>query len=243
MKIYFTFFYRYKINNYHGGSYHEITDHRQKEMFTPYGKSTMIKIFLLCFLIGAGALLFPLWARISLLLTAGIAILFTLYFFRDPKRNIPAEPRAILAPADGKILLVQQHDHNVLGKSSTLVSIFMSPFNVHVNRIPLSGKVIHLRYSPGQFLMAFDARSMESNERMEIGIDNGEIELFFNQVSGFLARRIVCKLQSGETVKAGERFGMIKFGSRVDLIFPSSVSVVVQPGQITRAGETILARY
>ena len=243
MKKYFTFFYRYKINNYHGVSYHEITDHRQKEMFTSYGKSTMIKVFLFCFFIVAAALFFPLWAKIALLLTAGVVILFTLYFFRDPTRKSPAEPRAILAPADGKILLVQQHEHSVLGKSATLVSIFMSPFNVHVNRIPLSGTVTHLRYAPGQFLMAFDAKSMESNERMEIGIDNGMIAVFFNQVSGFLARRIVCALHSGETVKAGERFGMIKFGSRVDLIFPPSVSVVVQPGQITRAGETILARY
>ncbi|MEI8185680.1 MAG: phosphatidylserine decarboxylase [Chlorobiaceae bacterium] len=212
-------------------------------MFTSYGNSTMIKVFLLCFLISAAALLFPLWARVAILLSAVIAILFTLYFFRDPKREIPNDKRIILAPADGKILLVQQYDHRITGKSSTLVSIFMSPFNVHVNRIPLSGKVTHLRYCPGQFLMAFDTRSMESNEKMEIGIDNGEIAVFFNQVSGFLARRIVCKLHTGEAVNMGERFGMIKFGSRVDLILPPSASLLVQPGQITRAGETVLARY
>ena len=212
-------------------------------MFTSYGNSTMTKVFIMSLLISAAALLFPIWLRIVFLLTACTAMLFTLYFFRDPDRKIPDENRTVLAPADGKILLVQQHVQKSSGKSVTLISIFMSPFNVHVNRIPLSGTVTHLRYAPGQFLMAFDAKSMESNERMEIGIDNGMIAVFFNQVSGFLARRIVCALHSGETVKAGERFGMIKFGSRVDLIFPPSVSVVVQPGQITRAGETILARY
>jgi phosphatidylserine decarboxylase len=212
-------------------------------MFTSYGNSTMTKVFLMCLLLSAAALFFPFWVRIALLLTAGIAILFTLYFFRDPNRQLPDDLRIVLAPADGKILLVQPHVNKITGTSSTLVSIFMSPFNVHVNRIPLSGKVTHLQYCPGKFLMAFDPRSMESNEKMEIGIDNGEIEVFFNQVSGFLARRIVCSLHNGETVNSGSRFGMIKFGSRVDVILPSSASVQVQPGQITRAGETILARY
>ena len=212
-------------------------------MFTSYGYSTMTKGIIMSLLISAGALLFPFWPRTAILLTACSAMLFTLYFFRDPNRNVPDEKRTVLAPADGKVLLVQPHVNKVTGKSSTLVSIFMSPFNVHVNRIPLSGKVTHLRYSPGKFLMAFDPRSMESNEKMEIGIDNGDIEVFFNQVSGFLARRIVCSLHKDETVTMGSRFGMIKFGSRVDVILPSSVSVQVQPGQITCAGETILARY
>jgi phosphatidylserine decarboxylase len=171
------------------------------------------------------------------------APLHTLYFFRDPKRTVPEEQRVILAPADGKILLVQPSVKNSSANTPTLVSIFMSPFNVHVNRIPISGKVSHLRYCPGKFLMAFDNKSMESNERMEIGIDNGEIEVQFSQVSGFLARRIVCTLRSGEMVKIGKRFGMIKFGSRVDLILPPSAKVAVQPGQITRAGETVIARY
>ena len=212
-------------------------------MFTPYGNSTIIKVFLLSLLLTTPAMLFPFWVKTAFLLAAGTAVLFTLYFFRDPKRQIPYEKRIILAPADGKILLVQPYGQNNAGKSSTLVSIFMSPFNVHVNRVPLSGKVTHLRYCPGKFLMAFDNQSMESNEKMEIGIDNGEIKVLFNQVSGFLARRIVCALHNGESVKAGERFGMIKFGSRVDVILPPSASLLVQPGQITRAGETILARY
>jgi len=194
-------------------------------------------------MLSAATMMLPSWVQIAVLLTISITLLFTLYFFRDPKRTIPDEQRIILAPADGKIILVEPYGQSVSGNSSTLVSIFMSPFNVHVNRIPISGKITHLRYCPGQFLMAFDHRSMESNEKMEIAIDNGEIEVLFNQISGFLARRIVCTLRSGEIVKIGKRFGMIKFGSRVDIILPSSASVTVQPGQKTRAGETILARY
>ena len=212
-------------------------------MFTSYGYSTMIKVLLLCMAITAAAFIFPFGAEIALLLIAASLLLFTLYFFRDPQRTAPDEKRIILAPADGKIVLVEKQADNASGKSSTLVSIFMSPFNVHVNRIPLSGKVTHLRYRTGQFHMAFDPKSMESNEKMEIAINNDEIEVRFSQVSGFLARRIVCQLQKGERVTIGKRFGMIKFGSRVDLILPSSASVLVSPGQRTRAGETILARY
>ncbi len=212
-------------------------------MLTSYGYSTMIKVFLLCMILSAAAMMFPAGAQIAILLTVGITLLFTLYFFRDPKRTAPDEKRVILAPADGKIILVQPHTESTSTNQHTLVSIFMSPFNVHVNRIPITGKVTHLLYCPGKFLMAFDKQSMESNERMEIGIDNGEIEVLFNQVSGFLARRIVCTLQCGEMARIGKRFGMIKFGSRVDIILPAAAKIAVQPGQKTRAGETILARY
>lgn len=212
-------------------------------MLTSYGYSTIVKIFLLCIILSMATIVFPVWVQIPVLLTVSIALLFTLSFFRDPNRTAPDEKRVILAPADGKIILVQPHGQSTSADHQTLVSIFMSPFNVHVNRIPLSGKVTHLRYCPGKFLMAFDNKSMESNERMEIGIDNGEIEVLFSQVSGFLARRIVCTLQCNEMVKIGKRFGMIKFGSRVDLILPPSAIIAVTPGQKTRAGETILARF
>ncbi len=212
-------------------------------MVTSYGYSSIIKVILLCLLFSAASMVLPALAQAATLFATGSALLFTLYFFRDPQRKIPAEKRVVLAPADGKIILVQPLDHQFTGQSSTLVSIFMSPFNVHVNRLPISGKVVHLRYLPGQFLMAFDHRSMESNEKMEIGIENNDIRLQFSQISGFLARRIVCTLKNGENVSTGRRFGMIKFGSRVDVILPSSATVLVQPGQITHAGETILARY
>ena len=210
---------------------------------TSYGSSTMIKVSLICLMLSAAALLFPSPAQIAIMLTVAALLLFTLYFFRDPNRTTPDEQKIIVAPADGKIILVQPYGQSSAANSSTLISIFMSPLNVHVNRVPLSGKVTHLRYCPGQFMMAFDNKSMANNERMEIGIDNGRLEVRFSQISGFLARRIVCTLQNGTIVNIGTRFGMIKFGSRVDVILPTSATVVVQPGQRTRAGETVLARY
>jgi phosphatidylserine decarboxylase len=215
----------------------------QKQMFTPYGYGSMKTVFLICFSLDAVSMFFPPEAQSAIVLVSSIFLVFALSFFRDPERSIPGDKRVILAPADGRIILVQQHEEKFTGGSSTLVSIFMSPFNVHVNRIPLNGKVTRLCYHPGRFLMAFDKRSMESNEKMEIGIDNGDITVLFTQVSGFLARRIVCTLSDGEYVQAGKRFGMIKFGSRVDIIFPASATVVAGKGMKTRAGETVLARY
>lgn len=221
----------------------KINDPAYRLMVTPYGRSSIMKAFLLCLLLDTAALLLPVQAATATVLASSCFLLFVFCFFRDPERNVPAKEHVILAPADGKVILVQEHLDSFTGGPSTLISIFMSPFNVHVNRIPVDGKVTRLRYHPGRFHMAFDHRSMENNEKMEIGIDNGTVRVLFTQVSGFLARRIVCTLHEGDTVKAGYRFGMIKFGSRVDVILPFSASVMVRPGLKTRAGETVLARY
>ncbi|NTV92127.1 MAG: phosphatidylserine decarboxylase [Chlorobiaceae bacterium] len=212
-------------------------------MPTPYGYTTLLKTTLICCLLTAITFVFFPEFLTFTAITASTVILFTLYFLRDPERQTPSDQQVIVAPADGKIVLIKPLDHSFTGKGSVLVSIFMSPFNVHVNRIPLDGTVVHLRYIPGKFLMAFDNRSMESNEKMEIGIDNGSFRVFFSQVSGFLARRIVCPLRLNERVISGKRFGMIKFGSRIDMILPSSVKIMVQPGQKTTAGETVIALY
>lgn len=212
-------------------------------MLTSYGRSTVIKIVVVCLAGMVTAVWLPVGAMVLLEVLLLAFLLFTFYFFRDPERTPPPEERLIVAPADGKVILVQPHRSREGDEPSTLVSIFMSPFNVHVNRIPVGGKVTHLRHCPGEFRMAFDNACMDCNERMEIGIDNGEIEVRFSQVSGFLARRIVCALHRGELVQLGTRFGMIKFGSRADMILPPTASVVVTPGQKTRAGETVIARY
>ncbi|MGC8774665.1 MAG: phosphatidylserine decarboxylase, partial [Chlorobaculum sp.] len=165
-----------------------------------------------------------------------------LFFYRDPERELPDGKGLILAPADGKIVLKQTVDHPVTGPGSTLVSIFMSPFNVHVNRIPVDGQVRDLRYHEGKFLMAFDHRSMTDNERMEITLDTAAGPLWFCQVSGFVARRIVCDLEVGQKVTSGKRFGMIKLGSRVDIVLPSSMQIKVAEGMTTAAGETVLGQ-
>ncbi|MCF8383101.1 MAG: phosphatidylserine decarboxylase [Chlorobium sp.] len=212
-------------------------------MFTPWGYPTILKTGLIAILLSGFTAFFAMPFLPAALLLSLTLLLFTLYFFRDPRRNPPDEKSTIVAPADGKILLVQPSVNSFTGPSSTLVSIFMSPLNVHVNRIPLDGTVTHLRYHPGTFMMAFDHRSLESNEKMEIGIENGEMKVLFSQVSGFMARRIVCLLDQGDRVVQGNRFGMIRFGSRVDIVLPEQAVVTVRAGERTRAGETVIARF
>ncbi|NTV25024.1 MAG: phosphatidylserine decarboxylase [Chlorobiaceae bacterium] len=207
---------------------------------TSYGTGSVVTTAIVCTIIAGAGLLLHSAGGATLTAAAALYLLFSLFFYRDPERSSPADPDAIIAPADGKVLLIKPVDHPLTGEPSTLVSIFMSPFNVHVNRIPVSGRVSHLRYHKGKFLMAFDHRSMTDNERMEIGLDCRFGSLWFCQVSGFLARRIVCRLEEGQAVTAGKRFGMIKFGSRVDIVLPRSVSVQVTEGMKTLAGETII---
>jgi len=209
---------------------------------TPYGSGSVAKTAIFCSAAFIAGLLLPKPGGAAVSAAALLFLAFTLYFYRDPERSVPDEPGVIIAPADGKILLNQIVDHPVAGPGSTLVSIFMSPFNVHVNRIPIDGRVIDTLYHPGKFLMAFDHRSMTDNERTEIGLDTTAGPVWFCQVSGFLARRIVCTLEKGDKVKTGNRFGMIKFGSRVDIFLPAGIQVNAPIGMKTVAGETILGR-
>ncbi|NTW51217.1 MAG: phosphatidylserine decarboxylase [Chlorobiaceae bacterium] len=209
---------------------------------TPYGSGSVAKTAIFCATAFVAGLLLAQPGGAVVSAAASIYLAFTLWFYRDPERDVPLEPGTIVAPADGKILLNQCVDHPMTGPGSTLVSIFMSPLNVHVNRIPLDGRVLDVKYHAGKFLMAFDHRSMSDNERMEIGLDTPAGTVWFCQVSGFLARRIVCKLVKGEMVKAGSRFGMIKFGSRVDIFFPASVQIIAPIGMKTVAGHTVLGR-
>jgi phosphatidylserine decarboxylase len=167
---------------------------------------------------------------------------FTLVFFRDPARSSPAGANLVLSPADGKVVLVQDvvEDEFIKGEG-VQVSIFMSPLNVHVNRYPVSGTVGYFRYFPGEFLVAFDDKASARNERTHIGVENPKARLLFKQIAGFVARRIVADLKEGDRAVAGEKFGMIRFGSRVDVIMPRNVTVKVKVGEKTVAGETVLA--
>jgi phosphatidylserine decarboxylase len=178
---------------------------------------------------------------VTTILTAGVV--FTLYFFRDPDRVIPSDEAAVLAPADGKIVLIKDlHDDEYLKGDAVQISIFMSPLNVHVNRFPIAGEVTYFRHFPGEFLVAFDEKSSTRNERTHIGIENGSCRVLFKQIAGFIARRIVAEVHEGDKVAAGDRFGMIKFGSRLDILIPKTADVKVRLGEKTVAGETILAR-
>ena len=171
-------------------------------------------------------------------------LIFTLYFFRDPDRTSPQLENVILSPADGKVLLIKKVESNkYVSGEAWQVSVFMSPLNVHVNRIPINGKVELINYVKGEYLVAFHDKADERNERSEIGILSKYGKIFFTQVAGFVARRIVYELKEGDDVKIGNRFGMIKFGSRCDVIVSSDWDLKVQENDIVTAGESILFEY
>ncbi len=178
-----------------------------------------------------------------LLIIFSISLLtFTFYFFRDPERTSPQGDNIIIAPADGKIIFIKEVlENNFLKSNAIQISIFMSPLNVHVNRFPVSGQIGYFEHIPGKYLVAFEEKASESNERTLIGIDNGKFKLLFKQIAGFVARRIVADLHVGMKISAGERFGMIKFGSRVDVILPENAVLKIKVNDIVKAGETIIA--
>lgn len=167
-------------------------------------------------------------------------------FFRDPERMPPKDPQAVVAPADGKVFQVADiDDTRFFSAPATRISIFMSPLDVHVNRIPWTGRVVDVRYHPGKYFRAFADKASLDNEQTAVLVEDDDgHRLWCVQIAGFIARRIVCRVQPGDQVERGQRYGMILFGSRADLYFPTgSVEVAVQTGQRTRAGETVVARW
>jgi len=190
-----------------------------------------------------GTLVFTLLEIPALSVVGLIATAFTAFFFRDPERFVPEPETAVVSPADGRIIRVQKLDENPFIDGPCLkISIFMSIFNVHVNRVPYKGTVKQTMYQPGKFFSANrEAASME-NEHQAIVLESksGEI-LCFVQVAGLVARRIICHLQPGDRVDRGERFGMICFGSRLDVFLPSDTSPAVSAGDKVKAGQSVLA--
>lgn len=165
-----------------------------------------------------------------------------IYFFRDPERTSPNGENLVISPADGKVVLIKEIEENIyLNASATQISIFLSPLDVHVNRNPISGKLEYLKYHPGKYLMAWGENASQLNERADFGVLHASgTKLFFKQITGFLARRIVYHIKEGDALKAGERFGMMKFGSRMDIMVPKNVQIKVKVGDRTWAGESIL---
>lgn len=213
-------------------------------MITKYGYDVFFSVVLLCLVAIALSLVFvePKILKYGIVAVSVLVLVLTANFFRDPERVSPAGEGFVLAPADGEIIAVRQVDEReYLRSGATLISIFMSPLNVHVNRNPISGTVGHLRYVKGEYFAAFEDKASEKNEQMVIGVENEHGRVLFKQIAGFVARRIVCTLKMGEQVKAGERFGMIKFGSRVDVFVPANAAVRVKVGDRAVAGETVLA--
>jgi len=165
---------------------------------------------------------------------------FMAFFFRDPRRTVPTEPGIVVAPADGRVTLVERSTGE--SDSESLVSIFLSPFDVHVNRSPIRGRITRISYKSGKFLMATDGRARLLNEQNTLTIEGNGLTVTCSQIAGILARRIVCWKKEGERVECGERFGMIKFGSRTDVIMPPSVEVLIEQGTRVRGGVTIIGR-
>lgn len=170
-----------------------------------------------------------------------IVTAFMAYFFRDPKREPPQDPQAVVAPADGRVTRVAQIEEGNQ-QSAMLVSIFLSPLDVHINRAPIAGEITNVTYTRGKFLMATDENASLVNEQNALTIRGEKITIVCKQVAGILARRIICWKQAGERVSLGERFGLIKFSSRTDVLLPPQVEVLVQQGARVRGGVTVIGR-
>ncbi|MFQ5666020.1 MAG: phosphatidylserine decarboxylase family protein [Candidatus Binatia bacterium] len=182
----------------------------------------------------------PVLATVALALT-----LFVVSFFRDPHRVIPAAPAIVVAPADGRVIKVERvRDGRYLAGEAVLVSVFMSPLNVHVNRVPVTGRVVDLHYNPGKYFRAFADKASLDNEQHAVSMEDEQgRRLCCVQIAGFLARRIVCYLRPGQWVQRGQRYGMIMFGSRTDLYLPPGVQVRVRVGDRARGGVTVIAQW
>lgn len=176
------------------------------------------------------------WGGVFLLLA-----LFVAFFFRDPKRVPPAGEDLVVSPADGRVVLVRPLDRQNPG-AGTVVSIFLSVFDVHVTRSPIAGRITEVEYREGKFRIATDDRASVENEQNIVTVENGQLKVIFKQIAGVLARRIVFWKQPGDHLQLGERVGLIKFGSRTDIILPPEVEVRVQLGERVKGGVSIIGR-
>ncbi|MBF0539390.1 MAG: phosphatidylserine decarboxylase family protein [Nitrospirae bacterium] len=173
-----------------------------------------------------------------------IILCFMFFFFRDPDRVTPAQEDAIISPADGKVILIKQtFEKDYLKRDVQKFSIFMSPFNVHVNRAPFDGAVVSVRYTKGSFHNAYMDEASSNNENIAMVMSTAMGDILVRQVAGSVARRTVCRVNPGDTLKKGQRFGIIKFSSRVDLYLPLSAQITARLGDKVKAGETIIGRW
>ena len=166
--------------------------------------------------------------------------LFVTWFFRDPERSIPEDPNAIVSPGDGKIVEIISEKDPLLDEAYTRVSIFLNVFNVHVNRVPISGKIQATRYNPGKFFNAASHKASLDNEQSAILLNNGHVTILVKQIAGLIARRIVCWAKEGDEYQRGQRFGLIRFGSRVDIFLPEGTDIKVAIGDIVNGGSSII---
>ena len=188
--------------------------------------------------LGLGALLPGWYWAAGLLIFLG---LFTFYFFRDPDRTPPPDPDAVVSPGDGRVVVIT--DEAFEGTPGRRISVFLSVWDVHVNRSPFAGKISRMEYKPGRFYAAMRARASAENEQNVFYLETDRGLLVFKQIAGWIARRVVSWKQPGATVGTGERIGMIRFGSRMDVWLPIEAEIVVKKGQFVAAGSSVLARW
>jgi phosphatidylserine decarboxylase len=175
-------------------------------------------------------------------IVALVVTLFVLFFFRDPERAVPGESGAIVSPADGKVIVVKEvSEQDYLKQDMVQISIFLSVFNVHVNRVPVGGTVETVKYHPGKFLAAWDDKASLDNEQTAMVIASGSHKVLVKQIAGLIARRIVCYAKPGDVVKTGERYGLIRFGSRTDIFVPKSAEIRVRVGDRVKGTRDVIA--
>lgn len=231
---------------------------REKIPFARWGLAELFAFSLICFG-GAGVCCWLAgmegisaagrWAGHLSATTLTVIGILIVWFFRDPPRKVPQEAGIVIAPADGKVVeVVELEHHDFIGGPAVQIGIFLSIFNVHINRMPASGRVIGVNYTPGKYLNALRPESARENERVEIRMEQrGEPHrgMVVRQITGAIARRIVCDLKPGDELEIGEKLGMIKLGSRTELLIPreAGLQILTQPGDKIKAGLSILARY
>ncbi len=183
------------------------------------------------------------WAWPWLVVIPSILFLFVLFFFRNPERIIPTDAFMLVSPADGVVMDVERvFEDQFLNGESIRVRIFLSIFNVHINRCPMAGEVVFRAYRPGLMIPAFKSHASELNEKNYVGIQNEHLKILVTQVTGFIARRIVCWVNKGDKVVKGERFGLIKFGSCSEIFVPTNVEIMISPGDKVRGGVSVIGR-
>ena len=194
-----------------------------------------------------GAFVLALIGAFAVHTLVGVVLLvlsgFFLFFFRDPDRTVTRADKAVLSPADGRVMVAGASiSHEFPAAAWEQISIFLSPMDVHVNRLPVGGRVTRVRYHPGRFLPAYRSDAGDLNEYTEVWIDHGGQVIAVRQIVGILARRIVCRVKEGEQVQAGDRFGVMKFGSRMDVFVPKGTEIAVKVGDHVVGAVTVIAR-
>jgi phosphatidylserine decarboxylase len=216
------------------GSFQSTIENQQSKMPIRIVRES-IPYIVVPLVVSVAATVFGLW-YVGLLFF--LVALFMAYFFRDPKRVPPDDPDVVVSPADGRVTRIE----SAAAPGPTLISIFLSPLDVHINRSPIPGKIVDVVYSQGKFLMATKEEASLVNEQNVLTIQGEKITVVCKQIAGILARRIICWKHKGDQLRLGERFGMIKFSSRTDVLLPANVKVTVSEGDRVRGGITVIGR-